>query len=482
VTVTVREERDLSHLVDNAKTLSEFGLTPNQAKVYLAAVELGLASVSGISRLSKVRREEVYRIMPSLERAGLIDRVLGEPIRVRALPVEEALSLLIKREKEKANVRLSALTARKGELLRGFRTVNLKRAVLEEEKAHFVLVQEKGAVASRCASMMRSAKKEIDIAHSRENVSYIVSNHAKVLKRSASKGAKVRIITEPPEDVDTLPVTIERFIPENSFILRYSEDLTSYYMIVDSMEAIVTTTLGAAPAENPSLWTNDISLISLLQRNFEDLFHVSLDWKTLVYTPAEKIIRLVSRLGPRDHVILVYNSPETKHNVLFTYLRHGLQKGEAAMYVCCEEDPSQLEDAMRRFGIEVEELKRKGALKVLDYTDFYIVNGKFDKSRVMGLWKKAYREALEKGFNGLRVTGETACFLKHNMTQELVEYEEALHRVLDIPMAAICAYNADILARVNDPVNVYSELVKAHGTVLFTGTDKELGRIEVRKH
>jgi len=63
----------LSHLEDHIRMLSDFGLTPSQAKVYLAIVEMGLASVSKVSKLSKVRREEVYRIVPNLERLGLID-------------------------------------------------------------------------------------------------------------------------------------------------------------------------------------------------------------------------------------------------------------------------------------------------------------------------------------------------------------------------------------------------------------------------
>ena len=54
--------------------LSDFGLTHNQAKVYLAIAQLGLASVSQASKASNVRREDVYRIMPKLEKMGLIEK------------------------------------------------------------------------------------------------------------------------------------------------------------------------------------------------------------------------------------------------------------------------------------------------------------------------------------------------------------------------------------------------------------------------
>ena len=79
------------------------------------------------------------------------------------------------------------------------------------------------------------------------------------------------------------------------------------------------------------------------------------------------------------------------------------------------------------------------------------------------------------------MTGETACFFKHNLVHELLEYEKALHVTLDFPIVAICAYSADILNKSTDPVNLYSELARAHGTLLFTGLDNTLGKMEIRK-
>jgi len=88
---------------------------------------------------------------------------------------------------------------------------------------------------------------------------------------------------------------------------------------------------------------------------------------------------------------------------------------------------------------------------------------------------------LEKGFKGLRVAGETAWFFNRELIPELIEYEKSLHRVMDVPMIAICACNANMLNRSKDPVGVYNELAKAHGTVLFSGIDKKLGRMEIRE-
>ena len=71
--------------------------------MYIAVVQLGIASVSQVSKISKVRREDIYRILPKLGKMGLIEKILGKPAKIRASPVEEALPILVKREKDVAD-------------------------------------------------------------------------------------------------------------------------------------------------------------------------------------------------------------------------------------------------------------------------------------------------------------------------------------------------------------------------------------------
>jgi hypothetical protein len=97
------------------------------------------------------------------------------------------------------------------------------------------------------------------------------------------------------------------------------------------------------------------------------------------------------------------------------------------------------------------------------------------------LWKKALDEAVTRGFKGLRVTGEMACFFKNNMINELVLYERALHRELEIPLAAICAYDDDVVLKgIKEEryLRLYLDLITAHSTILFTGP-QEAGMVRV---
>lgn len=177
----------------------------------------------------------------------------------------------------------------------------------------------------------------------------------------------------------------------------------------------------------------------------------------------------VRQMKPKDHVVLFYSDPKDKHQVLFAYLKVGLENGEAGAYVAGDETSNEIRKSMKQFGIEVDRHEREGALRIIDYEDWFIIGGKFDLVRTMSLLMELYEEVKTKGFRGLRFTGEMACFFKHELVKELVDYEESLHRVLEVPITVICAYNSDMATKYGNG-ELYFDLIKAHGAVIFTGS------------
>ena len=182
-----------------------------------------------------------------------------------------------------------------------------------------------------------------------------------------------------------------------------------------------------------------------------------------------EVLKFVKNMKATDHVILLYADHKDKHSVLFTYLKAGLEGGEAAAYVAGQETPEQIKRAMREFGIDVERYEKNGALRVIDYRDWYIIDGRFDVLKTIGLWKELLDESTARGFKGLRVTGEMVCFFDNKMVKELVEYERALHRTLDIPLTAICAYDLDVV--VKEGGELLLDLLNAHSTAIIMETD-----------
>ncbi|MGY5859973.1 MAG: MEDS domain-containing protein [Candidatus Thorarchaeota archaeon] len=469
----------MTNLEDSAKILSEFGLTPYESKVYLTVFQQGLTTAADIAKVAGIRREEVYRTLPKLEKTGLVEKVLGRPAKVRALPIDDALSILINRKEEEASRVIRNLLEKRNELLEIFQEV--KPDILEvKDKSHFTLLSEKDAIEKRISHLIKQATDSIDFADTFESAFRFVLTFADELMSARKRNVDVRIITEYPDSTKLIPDAFNKHVPTDSFNIRYCEDLPGNYIVFDSYQALITTAIGSSVSTGGTLWTNDPSLVKIVHTDFDSLLGTSIDWKDLKVTSDEKLMRILKNLKPRDHVILFYESVEAKRNTLFSYINRGLIDGKAGAYICSEETPDEIRSAMNEFGIDVTHYEENGALHILHYTEVYIRDGLFDLDFVMDTWNKRYNDAITKGFKGMRVTGEMSCFIDHDLVDELIEYEHALHTVLEIPMTAICAYNADKLTDIDNPVDVYSELVKAHGKVLFAGKDSAIGKIEVR--
>ena len=471
----------LLSLEDNAQILSDFGLTQVQAKIYLTVVRLSLATAGQISKASQVRREDVYRAIPKLEKLGLIQKALGTPLRLRATPIEDALAILIKREQDLANHKVSTLTAKKDHFLKSFKRHRLK-LVLDDEP-QFIMLSQKDVIQLRTVTMIKEAEKEMCVMASREAAIRFISAYSEQVESALKTGASIRVITEMPEYQDLLFNLMARDqAPDASRRLRCIQQLPCQCIICDNQQALIATSRDSIWEENHCLWTSNPNLVELLQRNFEDSWLASVSIESIeTEAVGGKVAEFVKELKPNSHVIFVYDSVDAKHKVLFNFLKGGLDKGEAAVYVTTEETPNQIRAGMRRVGINVNIHEKTGALRILRYNDLYIVKGKFNLSTLMRFWNDTYSQSLTAGFKGLRVTGEMSCFFKHNLLGELVEYESALHRTLELPMTAICAYNSKLLSQTSNPINLYSELIKAHGIALFTGIDEEIGKIELRK-
>ena len=180
---------------------------------------------------------------------------------------------------------------------------------------------------------------------------------------------------------------------------------------------------------------------------------------------SEEITEFIRNMEPTNHVILFYDSPESKRRILNTYIADGLENGKGVLYVCSEETPDQIRDGLNSFGIDVEKSTIEGRLLIKSYDPFYIKKGVVDPLRIINQWQEIYAEMEKKGL-GLRVTGETSCFFREGKVRDLMRYEYALHRVLSIPMEAICTYSIPTIVSTGY-TDTIMPLIRAHGGAIF---------------
>jgi len=74
--------------------MADHGLTEYQARVYLTLLDLGSATASQISPLSKVPRTRIYATMQQLHEKGLVQILPETPLRYKAVPFATYLQTL----------------------------------------------------------------------------------------------------------------------------------------------------------------------------------------------------------------------------------------------------------------------------------------------------------------------------------------------------------------------------------------------------
>jgi sugar-specific transcriptional regulator TrmB len=120
-------------------TLMGLGLTLLQAKTYLGLAKLGVADVKSISKVSKVARQDVYRVTPKLQKWGLAEKIISTPTLYRAVLLKKGLVTLLQQKVEE-NAELKEKT---NKLIEAFDESFSTGVTLKENPAEFIITSEK---------------------------------------------------------------------------------------------------------------------------------------------------------------------------------------------------------------------------------------------------------------------------------------------------------------------------------------------------
>ena len=141
------------------------------------------------------------------------------------------------------------------------------------------------------------------------------------------------------------------------------------------------------------------------------------------------------------HFCQLYKTKQDLTDVMVSYFAEGLRNNESCLWVISP--PLQVKEAKAALRKAVPDLDmhiRKGQIEFLPYSELYFTDGEFDKNRIFQIGVEKEKNALDKGFEGLRIGGNMFR-IDRRVWKSLVEYEvfvnDALtsHRII-----ALCAY------------------------------------------
>jgi PAS domain S-box-containing protein len=152
-------------------------------------------------------------------------------------------------------------------------------------------------------------------------------------------------------------------------------------------------------------------------------------------------IELVGNINWGTHLCQFYETKQDLIDILVPYFVEGLRSNEFCMWVTSPPlEVGEAKSALKKAVPNLEEYLKKEQLEIISYANWYLLDGKFDSNRVLQGWVEKEQNALKKGFEGLRLSGNTL-WIERPLWQSFVDYEEAVNVVIgEHKMMALCTY------------------------------------------
>ncbi len=155
----------------------------------------------------------------------------------------------------------------------------------------------------------------------------------------------------------------------------------------------------------------------------------------------------ISVVGDRPwgtHFCNFYESGRDLLDMLVSYFKAGLEDNEFCVWVVSEPvSEGEAWDGLRRAIPEFDDYVSKRSIEIFDGRDWYLKGGVFDSKRVMTSWNEKLDRALDRGYAGLRGSGNTAWLQKKDW-RAFSEYEQVVNDSIVGRLATLlCTYGLE---------------------------------------
>jgi len=247
--------------------LKNFGMDEEESRVYAHLLIQGPEGAGAIAKRLGINRVKAYRILKRLEGRGLVEAVLGRPVRYLAAPLEETVNRFI--EDEKKRIRL--MEEEKKKLLEAYERIVERQPRIVEPR--FRILHGRRSVFNFLSGMFERTEEEIALMTTVNDLyrfTYVGLDD--ILRRKSQNGVKVRVLTEINEK--TIEI-IENYL---GFAEVFHRNLPGAvrFITVDGKESFTSVLMDDSMSLNTEkdsgLWTDSSSYVEAMRKFFEDFW------------------------------------------------------------------------------------------------------------------------------------------------------------------------------------------------------------------
>jgi sugar-specific transcriptional regulator TrmB len=251
---------------DLVKKLTRFGFTINQAKVYLSIIQSRGISAGKIAKVTQLHRQDIYKILPILEKRGLVTRTIAKPFKIQAVPVETALYQMVLNEREKAQEKIMNLEIHLKELVN-----SLGDLPKGEEEARFILLTTDESIKNRASLSIQTLKKELKLVTKTELLQTQLAKLPEFIKIVANQKIKTSMLLVNLRNPESARKTIEKLVANRDLfrVKLIDRNIFKHYMIFDRREVWIATEQKTESGFPCVFWTNDKNIVHVYEDYFD---------------------------------------------------------------------------------------------------------------------------------------------------------------------------------------------------------------------
>jgi hypothetical protein len=141
------------------------------------------------------------------------------------------------------------------------------------------------------------------------------------------------------------------------------------------------------------------------------------------------------------HFCHFYETRDDLLQTLLPFFKIGLEKNEFCAWAVSEPlSEAEVWEGLDRTIPGLDRYVSNRSIEVLNAREVYLPEGQIDLHRIIGNWSGKLEAALSRGYDGMRVSGNTA-WLQQKQWRDFMDYEAELNNgISDHRMLVLCTY------------------------------------------
>lgn len=240
-------------------SLLEFGLTQNQARVYLFLSKNTSKSAPEISKSLKIPRTETYHLLNGLQSKGITIAAFGKPTKFQAVPFDKSINILVSNER----TRLDELEKQSLYMISQWNMIpdtETNDALIKENR--FQIVQGKVSIVGKLNQLINSAKKDVYLLGSEKD--FMKFYHTDFIDSLKSTNSNLKILMSTNNNS---PFIINE-LPANC-IKKFEDSLgENLWFLIKDCEEIFFFIKNGENSEMIAVWTDSKTMLNSMKLLF----------------------------------------------------------------------------------------------------------------------------------------------------------------------------------------------------------------------